>query len=82
MEDNAHRAYQDHLLARIADVLELDVDLDRRSRAGLDRAIARCAACPGAAGCKVWFERHRAGAAAAPDQCRNRDTLARLRARG
>lgn len=86
MEDTAHRAYQDHLLARMADVLgldlELEVDLDRLSRAGLEQAITRCEDCPDKDGCTAWLARHRSGAETAPGVCRNRDFLARFKTDG
>lgn len=82
MKDDAHRAYREHLLGRMADVLGLDldleVDLSRLSRDRLERAIALCDDCPDQDGCATWLGDHTTGASAAPRICRNRDLLARL----
>ncbi len=83
MPTDAHRAYHEHLLGRMADVLgvDLDVDLDlaRISRADLMRAITRCSDCPDPSGCELWLDEHAAGADEAPALCRNKKMLEHLR---
>lgn len=83
MKDDAHRAYHQHLLDRMADVLGLDlefeVDLTRITRAQLERAITRCTDCPDPAGCELWLEEHAAGSDEAPQLCRNKTMLEHLR---
>lgn len=83
MKDDAHRAYHRHLLARMADVLgvDLDVELDiaRLSRRQIENAITRCSRCPDPTGCELWLDEHAAGADAAPHLCRNRSLLDHLR---
>lgn len=83
MRDDAHNAYHEYLLARMADILGLDlnleVDLTRLSRAQYERAVRRCAECPDPAGCEFWLEEHSAGAEEAPHLCRNKRLLEHLR---
>ncbi|MCB1349913.1 MAG: DUF6455 family protein [Paracoccaceae bacterium] len=83
MTADAHRAYHEHLLGRMADVLginlDLEVDLARLSRADLVDAITRCSQCPDPGGCEIWLDEHRGGAVEAPSLCRNRALLDRLR---
>ena len=83
MKDTAHRAYHEHLLGRMADVLGLDlgleVDLTRLSRGQLERAIKRCTDCPDPGGCELWLEEHAAGAEEAPQLCMNKRLLEHLR---
>jgi Family of unknown function (DUF6455) len=84
MKDEAHRAYHEHLLGRMADVLGLDlnleVDLTRLSRTQLARAVTRCTECPDPDGCELWLEEHSAGADEAPQLCMNKKLLEHLRA--
>lgn len=83
MTEAAHRAYHEHLLARMADVLGLDlaleVDLTRLSRAQLDRAVKRCIQCPDPGGCELWLDEHAAGTHEAPQLCMNKTLLEHLR---
>ena len=83
MEHAAHRAYHEHLLGRMADVLGLDlsleVDLTRLSRAKLERAVTRCTQCADPSGCELWLEEHAAGTHEAPALCRNKALLEHLR---
>lgn len=83
MPSDAHRAYHEHLLGRMADVLginlDLEVDLARLSRADLLRAITRCGDCPDPSGCELWLDEHSAGAAETPQICRNKKMLEHLR---
>lgn len=83
MPDNAHRAYHEYLLGRMADVLGLDLDLEvdltRLSRAQLDRAVTRCTQCPDPTGCELWLQEHDAGAEETPGLCRNKNLLGHLR---
>ena len=83
MNADAHRAYHEHLLGRMADVLGIDLDLEvditRLSRAELLAAVTRCSQCPDPGGCEIWLDEHRAGAEETPRLCRNRKMLDRLR---
>lgn len=83
MKDAAHRAYHQHLLDRMADVLgldlELEIDLTRITRAQYERAILRCAECPDPGGCELWLEEHAGGTEEAPQLCRNKTLLEHLR---
>lgn len=83
MTRDAHRAYHEHLLGRMADVLglNLDVELDltRISRTELERAITRCSQCPDPSGCERWLEEHAWGAEETPQLCRNKAMLEHLR---
>jgi len=83
MKDAPHRAYHEHLLGRMADVLGLDLDLEvdltRLSRAQFERAITRCTECPDPGGCELWLEEHSAGAEEAPQLCMNKKLLEHLR---
>jgi len=83
MTEAAHRAYHEHLLGRMADVLGLDlkleVDLTRLSRAQLARAIERCTRCPDPEGCEIWLDEHSAGTHEAPQLCMNKALLEHLR---
>lgn len=83
MAEKAYRAYHEHLLGRMADVLgvdlDLEVDLARLSRMQLNRAVTRCTECPDPEGCEFWLEEHRAGAGEAPLICRNKKLLDHLR---
>ena len=84
MTPNAHRAYHEHLLGRMADMLGIDLglelDLTRLSRAQLLGAISRCTGCPDPSGCEIRLDELRAGADATPLLCRNKKTLEHLRA--
>ncbi len=83
MAIDAHRAYHEHLLGRMADVLglnlDLELDLTRMSRVDLERAINRCSECPDPSGCELWLDEHTAGADEAPHLCRNKAMLEHLR---
>ena len=83
MIKDAHNAYHQHLLGRMADVLGLDLDLEvdltRLSRAQLNRAVERCTQCPDPSGCEIWLEEHAAGTHRAPHLCRNKALLEHLR---
>jgi len=83
MKDAAHRAYHEHLLGRMADVLGLDLDLEvdltRLSRARVERAVKKCMQCPDPSGCEIWLEEHGAGADEAPALCMNKTLLEHLR---
>jgi len=84
MTIDAHRAYHEHLLGRMADVLglnlDLELDLSRISPAYLDRAVIRCSQCPDPSGCEIWLEEHSSGADETPQLCRNKRMLEHLRA--
>ena len=84
MTQNAHRAYHEHLLGRMADVLGIDLDLEvgftRLTRAQLLGAITRCTQCPDPSGCELWLDEHRAGTDATPHLCHNKKMLEHLRA--
>jgi len=79
----AHRAYHEYLLNRMADVLGLDlnleVDMTRLSRAKFERAVAKCTQCPDPQGCELWLEEHAAGTHHAPQLCQNKRLLEHLR---
>ncbi|SMH49862.1 DUF6455 family protein [Maritimibacter sp. HL-12] len=83
MSEDAHRAYHEHLLGRMADVLGLDLDLEvdltRLSRAQVERAVKRCMQCPDPSGCEIWLEEHGAGTDEAPQLCMNKALLEHLR---
>lgn len=83
MTQDAHRAYHEYLLGRMADVLGLDLDLEvdltRLSRAQLEKAISRCAQCPDPGGCELWLEEHAGGTHEAPRLCANKRLLEHLR---
>ena len=83
MPIDAHRAYHEHLLGRMADVLglnlDLELDLTRITRAQLERAITRCSHCPDPGGCELWLDEHTAGAEETPHLCRNKKLLEHLR---
>ena len=80
---DAHRAYHEHLLGRMADVLglnlDLELDLARISRTEIERAITRCSQCPDPTGCEFWLEEHSAGSSETPQLCRNKSLLEHLR---
>lgn len=83
MKDDPHRAYHQHLLDRMADILGLDLDLEvdltRLSRSQLNRAVLKCTECPDPGGCELWLEEHAAGSDEAPHICRNKALLEHLR---
>lgn len=83
MNAQAHRAYHEYLLGRMADVLGinlgLELDLTRLSRDELRRAVTRCSQCPDPTGCEIWLDAHHIGAEEAPQLCRNKKMLEHLR---
>ncbi len=83
MSDEAHRAYHEYLLGRMADILglnlEVEVDLTRLSRAQLEQAVTRCTQCPDPGGCEMWMDEHTAGSEETPSICRNKKLLEHLR---
>lgn len=83
MNADAHRAYHEHLLGRMADVLginlDLEVDLARLSYTELLNAVTRCSQCPDPAGCEIWLDEGHSGSAETPRMCRVKTLLDRLR---
>lgn len=76
----------DHHLDLLGHMAEtLGIDLNAAMRAGrlspetYRAAALRCTGCDAPEACAHWQRDHRAGAAAAPDYCRNANLLAALK---
>lgn len=76
MTDMTDRTGTPALMARMADTLGLDLDIEREahlvSRRQLDRAAGRCDSCADAEGCELWLDDHAGGATEAPKLCPNK----------
>lgn len=74
------------LLQKMAHALDVDLGQalleGRLRRFPYDDLVARCSHCTHADSCERWLESHMAGAAAAPDYCRNRAVFEHLKGLG
>lgn len=71
------------LIATMAETVHADfpeaLQSGRMSGQDLRNAVMACMGCEGSCDCKPWLEAHSEGAQSAPDFCRNRAMLDRIK---
>ena len=82
MSTGARYDHHERLVSHMADAI--GVDLEASVQAGkiqpeeIDLQVFNCMGCPSPEACKDWVDAHGGVVKAAPDYCRNKETLERL----